>query len=101
RHDLRVDLALALEQAEDDGLATRPTTALAAHASSAEVTFIYFDLAGRERRLAFAFFGDALSDFEKDHSDTLARQAGQLRDISGCQIERKETQKLTKFLGGN
>src|SRR5947209_2598807 len=40
RHDLRVDLALTLQQPEDDGLAARATAALAAHSASAEVRFI-------------------------------------------------------------
>ena len=43
RHDLRVDLALSLEEAEDDGLAPGTATALAAHAMRAEVRFIHFN----------------------------------------------------------
>ena len=78
-HDLRIDLALTLEQAEDTGLAGGPAAALAAHASGAEVGLINFDLPRGERRLALAFLGDAPSDFEKDRGDALARQAGQLR----------------------
>ena len=101
RHDLGVDLAVTLQEPEDDGLAARPASALAAHAPSTEVGFIHLDLPCGERRLALALFGDAPSDFEKDHGDALARQAGQLRRISGRQIEREEAQELTKFLGGN
>jgi hypothetical protein len=31
--------------------------------------------------------GDAFSDFEKDHGDTLAGQTSKFRRLTGCQIE--------------
>jgi len=49
RHDLRVDIAISLQEAEDDGLTARSATALASHSSSAEVRLVNFDFAGRER----------------------------------------------------
>jgi len=48
RHGLRVNAPVALEEAEDDSLATRRATALAPHAPSAEVRLIDFNFAGRE-----------------------------------------------------
>lgn len=100
-HDLGVDLAVTLQETEDDGLARCATATLAAPATSTEVRLIDSDLARRERRLALAFFGEAAAAFEKDHSEALARQARQMRDISGSQIEREQAQELTEFLGGN
>lgn len=51
-------------------------TALATDTARAEVRFIHFDFARRERRFQFAILGHALSDFEKDRVDCLARQSG-------------------------
>ena len=101
RHDLGVNASGSFEDAEDDGLARGPATSLASHATSAEVTFIYFDLARGEGRSTLAFFGDALSDFEKDHSDTLACQAGKFGCLTGRQIERKTAHELTEFTFAN
>ena len=64
--DPRVDLAVALQQAKDDGLMPCTATALTAHAMRAEVRLVNFHLAALEWRLAFTFFGDALTDFAKD-----------------------------------
>ncbi len=49
RHDLRIDLAITLEESEDDGLSTRSATAFATHATSAEIRLINFNFAGGER----------------------------------------------------
>ena len=73
-HDLGVDRTVAPEDAEDNGLTARSTATFAAHAASAKVGLINFDLAG-EGRLTLTFFGDAATDFEKDRVNALARQA--------------------------
>src|SRR5207248_2517067 len=100
RHDLRIDLAIALQQPEDRSLAAGSASALASHASSAEVAFINFNFAG-ERRSTLSFFSNTLSDFEKDHRDGFTSDASQLRHISGREIHRKVAQKLAKFTLGN
>src|SRR6201989_3433812 len=48
RHDLRVDLAISLQESEDDGLTRRAATALAAYYASTKVRFIHFGFARRE-----------------------------------------------------
>lgn len=101
RDDLCIDLAIALQDAEDDGLATRSATALTAHATRPEVRLVNFDFTGGERRRSLALLGKATADFEKDHGYALARQTRQVSDIGGSKIQRKEAQKLTEFLGGN
>ena len=97
RHDLRIDTAITFEDAEDNRLATGPATTLATNSPSAEVRFIHFDFTRRERRGTFTFFGDAFSDFEKDHVDALARQSGQMRGFAGRQIEREVAQHSQDF----
>jgi len=97
RDDLRIDTALAFEDAEDDGFTCCTSASLATHTASTEVRLINFDFALGEGRGAFAFFRDALSDFEKDCVDRLALKTGQLSCSAGCQIERKVTQHSQKF----
>src|SRR5205085_5396274 len=48
--NLRVNAAVALVDAEDDGLAPRPAAALATHPASTELGLIEFDLAAEGRR---------------------------------------------------
>lgn len=81
RHDLGIDLAVTLQQSEDDGLARRPAPTLATNTSSAEVRFIDFNFSGREWRTTLAIFGHALTDFEKDRVDRFVRQTSQLGNI--------------------
>jgi hypothetical protein len=69
RDDLCVDLRVTLEKTEDDGLPSCTTSTLAPDAMRAEVRFINFDFTIIERRLAFAFFSNALTDFAKDRDD--------------------------------
>ncbi len=101
RHDLRVNASVSFEDAEDDGLATCPATALAAHTARAEVRLIHFDLAGGEGRSTLAFFRDAFSDFEKDRGDSLTCQAGKSGRLTGRQIERETAHELTHFTFAN
>src|SRR5712691_1374382 len=66
RHDLGVNAAIALEDAEDDRLAGGATPALTTYPARSEVAFVHFDFAVRVRRGSLAFGGQALSDSEKD-----------------------------------
>jgi hypothetical protein len=101
RHDLRIDASVTFEDAEDNGLTRRAATALATHSTSAEVGLINFDLARGERRCALAFFGDALSDSEKDRGHCLTCQSGKFGRLTGRQIERETAHELTEFTLAN
>src|SRR5688500_1664449 len=81
RYDLRLDLAISLQETEDDGLAGCATPALATNTSSTEVRFVNFDFARRERRTTLAILSHALTDFEKDRVDRFVRQTSQLGNV--------------------
>ena len=89
RHDLGVDAAIPLEDADDEGLSRRPAGTLAAHAPGAEVRFIHLDFAALEGRGGLAFLGGALTYSEKDRRDGLASQITQLRRPTGRQVGGK------------
>ena len=97
RHGLRIDAPVTLQETEDWGLARSASPALATHPACAEVAFVNFDLATRQRRSALTLLGNPLPDFEKDHGDALARQASQLCGVGGTKIQRKEAHQLAKF----
>lgn len=80
-YDLGIDLAISLQETEDDGLAGCATPALATNPSSAEVRFINFDFARRERRAALAILSHTLTDFQIARVDCFVRQASQLGNI--------------------
>lgn len=69
RDGLGIDTIVTFEKTEDDSLTAGPSATLTSDAMRAEVRLINFDLAIIERRLALAFFRDALPDFAKDHDD--------------------------------
>ena len=101
RHDLRVDRAIALEDAEDDCFARCAAPSFASDTTRAEVAFVHFDFAAREGRGALGFFTDALSDFKKDRCHAAARKSSQLSRITGRQIKREVAQELTEFTFAN
>ena len=101
RHDLSVNRAVAFEDAEDDGLAAGSAASLATQASSAEVRFVNFDFAGRERRGALTLLSNALSYFEKDRGDAAARESCQLSHVTGRQIEREVAHESAHFTLAN
>ena len=101
RHHFRVNAAVALENAEDNGFARGTAATLATYPARSEVTFIHFNFAASVRRGALAFGGQALSDSEKDQGDCLARQSGQLRYVAGRKIHRKVAHDLAEFTLGN
>ena len=96
-HDLRVNAAISLEDAEDDSLAGSAAPAFAANTTRAEVRLIHFDLARNKGRCSLTFFSNPFSDFEKDRSHAAARQLGQLSRMTSGQIKREVAHKLTKF----
>ena len=74
RDNLRIDATVSFVDAEDDGLASCATTALATHSSSAEVRFIQLDLAGKGR-LSLAILGDGLTNESQITIDGIAIQS--------------------------
>ncbi len=101
RDDLRIDLAITLQDTKNNRLATRSATALTTHTTSTKVRLANFYFTDRERRRTFAIFGNAAAELEKDQGHALARQTRELSRVGGSEIERKVTQQLAKFLGGN
>ncbi len=101
RHDLGINASIALEDAEDDGLATGSSTSLATNPSSPEVRFVHFDFARGKRRGALTFLCDAFSDFEKDRGHATAREFRQMSGITSCQIERKVANQEAEFTLSN
>ena len=96
RDDLGEHAAVALVDAEDDGLATRAAPPLAAHAAGAEVTLVEFDLASK-RRLALTVGGDRSPNQAQVAVDCIAVQGRQGGDLRGRQIECKELEQLPEF----
>lgn len=88
-HDLGVDLAIALKDAEDDRLARSATPALPLDVSCSEEQFIDFDLP-RERGLLLGMLGQSFADRLQETIHGVAVQVGQLGDLGGLQIEREE-----------
>ena len=94
-NDLRVDVAVAFEDAEDDRLAAGPATSLAAHALGAEVRFVDFHFS-LKRGLLFTPFGDATPNFEINVVDPTHRETRQLSRVGRRQIQRERTQQPAK-----
>ncbi len=96
RHDLGIDLAVPLQQAEHDRLAVSAATSFATHAVRAKVRFIHFYRA-MQRRLQLAGLGDASAYLEVNVVDRSDRKTGQFRRAHGREIERKTSHKLPEF----
>jgi len=96
RHDLGVDLAVALEDAEDDRLARSTASSLPLDVSCTEERFIDFDLPG-ERELLLGMFSQSFADRLQETVHGVAVQVGQLGDLCGLQIEREELRQLSEF----
>lgn len=94
-NNLRVDMAVAFEDAEDDRLPPGPTTALAANPFRAEVRFVDFDFSTKGR-LLFAPLGNAASDFKINIVDPTHRKSRQLSCVGRRQIQGKRSQQPTK-----
>ena len=96
RDDLSIDPAVALLNAEDDGLASCSASTLATHTTRAEVRFVQLDITG-ERRLSLAMLSDGLANQSQITIDGIAVQSSHGSDLSGRQIKRKELEQLPKF----
>ena len=94
-HDLGIDLAVALEDAKDDGLAERTAAFLSAHATGAEIALIDFDRADK-RRSAPALFGQTPAQLEEQRIDRAHADARQLRRPARRQIEREAAHNTAK-----
>ena len=88
RDNLRVNRTVTLEDAEDNRFARCAASALAAHTTRSEVTFINFNNSA-ERRSPFTLLGDAKANFQIDLVDRFSSQTNQFRCFSGSQIKSK------------
>jgi len=95
-HDLSVDLAIALEDAEDDRLPRSTASALPLDVSCSEERFIDFDLSS-ERKLLLGMLSQSFTDRLQETVYGVAVQVGQLGDLGGLQIESEELHKLSEF----
>lgn len=95
-HDLGVDLAVALEKTEYDGLAVGATTAFATDTASTEVGFIHFD-GTIERRFPLTSLGDPLPYLEKNRTNRAQGNIRQCGGIGGRKIHGKKTDQPPKF----
>jgi len=96
RHDFGVHLAVALVDAEHGGFAERAAPAFAFDAARAEVGFVHLNLAAHRRRL-LAKPRHANAQQVQIAVDRVATYAGQIGDLHGVQIQRKQAQNLPKF----
>jgi len=96
RDDLRINTAVSFVDAEDDGLASRPASALATHATRPEVRFIQLDIAGKGR-FTLAMLGDNLTNQSHITVDRITIQTCQNGNLRGSQIKCKEPKKLPEF----
>jgi hypothetical protein len=94
-HDLGVDLAVPLEDAEDRRLASRAPPGLALDAAWPEVTLIDLDDAG-ELALRRTALRHAHAQTREQTVDGVAVQAGELGDLNGGQVCRHMAQKLAE-----
>jgi len=95
--DLGIDIAVALEDAKHDRLASRPTAALAPDATRAEVTLIDFDFPG-EGVLRLTPAGHLASQFEVNRVPRPYRKTGHSGRFAGRQIQGEEANQAPKKL---
>src|ERR1035438_10304379 len=100
RDDLRANLSLPLEQAEDGHFLKSSPSPFPPDPSSAEITFVNLNLAA-QGRLGFAEHGDALPEMAQVKVDRVAVQPGQLGDFSGFHIQTKQPQQQPEFARRN
>lgn len=98
-HDLGVDLALTLEDAEDGRLAARATPGLALDATRAKVRLIDLDDA-RELTFHRTGFGQSQTDAGKQTVHGFAVQAGELGDLDSGQVGGHVPQEPTELVLG-
>jgi len=98
--DLRVDLAVAFEDAEHDRFAARPPAPFPLHAAWPEVRFI--DLHGpAQRSFLFTGSGDPLPEGHEVPIDRVPVEAGQHRYFRSLQIQGEEADEGPKLARRN
>lgn len=95
-YDLGVDLAVALEKTEYDGLAVGAATAFAPDTASTEVGLIHLD-STLERRFLLTGLGDPLPYLEKNRIHRAQGNIRQCGGIGGRKIHGKKSDQLPKF----
>jgi hypothetical protein len=96
RHNLRINLPVAFEQAEHRHFLKSSPSPFAPDAPAAEITFVNLDLP-TQGRLGLAERRDALPKMPTVKVDRVAVQAGEFGDFSGFHIQTKEPQQKPKF----
>src|ERR1700733_4909028 len=99
-NDLGIDITVALEDAKHDRLASRPTAALAADASRAEVTLIDFDFPS-QGVLRLTPASHLASQLEVNRVHRPYRKSGHSSRLAGRQVEREGANQTPKKLLGN
>ena len=96
RHDLGIDLALALEDAKDNGFTACAAASEALDSSRPEVAFINFDFS-ENWGLSLAVLSDSLAQGHEIPVHGISVQASHQGDLGGIQIKGKELQELPEF----
>lgn len=95
-HDLRIDAALALEDAKDDRLSAGASASFAANPSAAEIRFVDFHGAA-DRGMFFALSCHANPERVKVPVDRPAADVRELRHFRRFEIKCEETDDLPKL----
>src|SRR5215203_4105180 len=95
RHHLRIDLAVPLQQAEDDDLLAGTPAMSAWNAPRTEVALIELDLAGK-RGLCLAGLGEPDADPTVESVRGIAMHARQLGCLRGREIQGEAAQEIPK-----
>ena len=96
RHDLGIDLALALEDAKNNGFTACATTSEPFDSTRPEVAFINFDFS-ENWGLSLAVLSDSLAHSHEIPIHGISVQASHQGDLGGIQIKGKELQELPEF----
>jgi len=96
RDNLRIDPAIALEDAEDDGFRPSATTAFTPNSPRTEVGFVDFDLSC-EGAVARTLINQASTDSLVDRVDRTDAESTQIGGLRGRKIKGEEAQNLPEF----
>ena len=96
RHDLGINLALALENAKDNGFTARATTSESFDTARSEGAFVNFDFS-ENWSLSLAVLSDSLAQGHEIPAHGISVQASHQGDLGGIQIKGKELQELPEF----
>ena len=86
RHDLGIDFAVSFEDAKNNSFTKSATASFALNSTSAEETFINFNLAGKGG-LPFAELGNSFPNFGEVSVNSVPVQAGNFSSLRGVQIQ--------------